>query len=87
VISEAVWPEKAFFRNPLKNEFEQTMSAMAVKQMGFGDFFRGSHKGTEFQQFLGNLDGYRRSLGEYRFDPDAAARKLLELIAATPGRD
>jgi uncharacterized protein (TIGR00661 family) len=86
LISEAVWLKKPFFGIPLKNEFEQTMSAMAVKQMGFGDFSEDPTK-EQIQQFLGNLDGYRRSLGEYRFDPGAAARKLLELIAAKPGRD
>jgi uncharacterized protein (TIGR00661 family) len=85
LISEAVWLKKPFFGVPLKNEFEQTVSAMVVKQLNFGDFSENPSK-EQIKRFFANLDGYRRSLAEYRFDPDAAAKKLLELIAVTADR-
>ena len=85
LISEAVWLKKPFFGVPLKNEFEQTASAMAIKRMGFGDFSEDPSR-EQIERFLANLDDYRRPLEEYRFDPDAAGRKLLELIATMPGR-
>jgi uncharacterized protein (TIGR00661 family) len=86
LIAEAVWLKKPFFGVPLKNEFEQTVSAMAVKRLNFGDFSENPSK-EQIEQFLANLDGYRNSLKAYQFDADAAAKKLLELIAVTSGRN
>lgn len=80
LIAETVWLKKPFFGVPLKNEFEQTVSAMAVKRLNFGDFSENPSK-EQIERFLANLDGYRKSLEAFRFDTNAAGNKLLELIA------
>ncbi len=79
LTSEAVWLKKPFFGIPLKNEFEQLWNARVIQRLGFGDFSEEPTK-DEVERFLGDLDGYRRSLEGYRFDSDAAGQKLLELI-------
>lgn len=84
LISEALWLKKPFFGIPLKNEFEQTVSAITIKQLGYGDFSEDPSK-EQIQRFLANLGDYRRSLEQYRFDPDAAAKKLLELMDPLSG--
>jgi UDP:flavonoid glycosyltransferase YjiC (YdhE family) len=83
LVSESVWLKKPFFGIPIKNEYEQTVNAMTVQRLRFGDFSEEPTHG-QIEHFLSNLATYRRSLEDYRFDPDAAARKLLELIAALP---
>jgi uncharacterized protein (TIGR00661 family) len=77
-ITEAVWLKKPFFGVPLKNEFEQTASALFVQEAGWGDFSEQPSLG-QLAAFLANLENHRRALAEFRFDPDAAGRALLEL--------
>jgi uncharacterized protein (TIGR00661 family) len=77
-ITEAVWLKKPFFGVPLKNEFEQTASALFVQEAGWGDFSEQPSLG-QLAAFLANLENHRRALAEFRFDPAAAGRALLEL--------
>ena len=81
LISEALWLKKPFFAIPLKNEFEQMVSAMAVRRLGFGDFAE-EPSPEQIKQFFANLAPYRESLRNFHFDPDAAANKLIELVAS-----
>jgi uncharacterized protein (TIGR00661 family) len=85
LMSEAVWLKKPFFGIPLQNEFEQRWNASMIQRAGFGDFAEEPTK-EAVSGFFRHLDDYRRSLEQYNFDPDAAGKKLLELIEQKPGR-
>jgi hypothetical protein len=78
LITEAVWLKKPFFGVPLKNEFEQTSNSLFIKEAGLGDFSERPSRG-EVEAFFRNLGGFRTALAEFRFDPDAAGKALLEL--------
>ena len=78
LIAEAIWLKKPFFGVPLKNEFEQTANSLFIREAGFGDFSE-TPLWEELEAFFGNLDNFRSALADFRFDPDAAGRALLEL--------
>jgi UDP-N-acetylglucosamine:LPS N-acetylglucosamine transferase len=77
-ITEAIWLKKPFFGVPLKGEFEQTANSMFIKEAGLGDFAEHPSR-EEIGAFCAGLDGYRAAMAEFRFDPDAAGKALLEL--------
>ena len=79
LVSEAVWLKKPFFGVPLKNEFEQRWNAMQLRAADFGDFAEEPTR-AEIDRFFARLVDHRRALESYRYDPDAAGAKLLELI-------
>jgi uncharacterized protein (TIGR00661 family) len=81
LVSEAVWLQKPMFAVPLKGEFEQTVNALSIRARGFVDFAE-EPTADDFARFFGRLDGYRRTLAAYRYDPDAALRTLVEVIAS-----
>lgn len=84
-ITEAVWLKKPFFGVPLKNEFEQAANSLFVKEAGLGDF--SEHPSREqVEGFFRGLAGFRAALAEFRFDPDAAGRALLELAESCLSR-
>jgi uncharacterized protein (TIGR00661 family) len=85
LLSEAVWLKKPFFGIPLPNEYEQRWNASVLRRANFGDFSERPTK-EAVGGFFHRLDDYRRSLDDYRFDPDAAGRKLLELVERQPER-
>jgi uncharacterized protein (TIGR00661 family) len=85
LMSEAVWLKKPFFGIPLKNEFEQMWNAVLIRQSNFGDFSEEPTKAA-VDHFFQRMNEYRRSLEDYRFDPDAAGKKLLELIEGIRGQ-
>jgi uncharacterized protein (TIGR00661 family) len=77
-LTEAIWLKKPCFAVPLKNEFEQMANALFLREAGLGDFSEQPGR-PEIEGFLQNLPGYRAALAEFRFDPDAAGKALLEL--------
>jgi uncharacterized protein (TIGR00661 family) len=77
-ITEALWLKKPFFGVPLKGEFEQTANALFIQEAGLGAFAERPAK-EEVEGFLANLPAFRGALAEFRFDPDAAGKALLEL--------
>jgi len=77
-ITEAVWLKKPYFGVPLKNEFEQTTNSFFIKEAGWGDFSEQPTR-DEVEGFFRGLQGFRAALAEFRFDPDAAGKALLEL--------
>jgi uncharacterized protein (TIGR00661 family) len=86
LLPEAIWLKKPFFGIPLKNEFEQRWNATQIRQAHFGDFAE-EPTPEAVDHFFRQLDDYRRSLAEFRFDADAAGQKLLELIEQSRRRE
>jgi uncharacterized protein (TIGR00661 family) len=77
-ITEAIWLKKPFFGVPLKGEFEQTANSLFIREAGLGDFAERPSR-AEVEGFLAGLTAFRGALAEFRFDPDAAGKALLEL--------
>lgn len=85
LISEAIWLRKPFFAVPLKNEYEQTWNARRIRELGFGDFSENPSP-PDLDRFFARQAEYRQSIEARRFDPDAATRRLLELVDDLPAR-
>ena len=58
VISEAIYLKKPLLVIPIKNQFEQALNALYIKENKYGEFYEElTEKGLK--HFLNNLDNYR----------------------------
>lgn len=64
LISESIYLRKPIFCIPVRKQPEQTVNAMYIEKLGYGEFHESITK-ENFEQFLENLDLYRESLSSF----------------------
>ena len=64
VISEALYLKKSVLSLPIKNQFEQVLNGMFVKQLGVGEYHLKVDAET-VQSFLSRLPQYQQQLDQY----------------------
>jgi uncharacterized protein (TIGR00661 family) len=67
LMGEAVYLGKPVYIIPVKKQFEQTINAIYVKKLGYGEFHEQITK-ESFEEFLSNLDSYRKALSLFKHD-------------------
>ncbi len=67
LMGEAVYLGKPVYIIPVKKQFEQTVNAIYVKKLGYGEFHEQMTK-ESFEEFLSNLDSYRKALSSFKHD-------------------
>ena len=67
LMSEAVYLGKPVYTIPVKKQFEQTVNALYLKKLGYGEFYEQITKET-FEEFLKNMESYRRALSSFKHD-------------------
>lgn len=93
LMSEAVYLGKPVLSIPVEKQFEQILNALYLEHLGYGIFVPGQVLKKDaaafrkrLDEFLGNLDGYREKLADYRrehpqTDNSAILAKLDEILA------
>jgi len=66
-VGEALYLKKPYFAIPLRGHFEQIYNAEYIKEKGFGQFSDRLKK-EDIENFLKNLDEYRKNLSRYKMD-------------------
>ena len=64
LISEALHLKKPIYSNPIRGQFEQTMNAIYLEELGYGVFNESIDK-ESIEEFLNNLDKYQEKVDEY----------------------
>ncbi|MCZ3366900.1 MJ1255/VC2487 family glycosyltransferase [Methanobacterium veterum] len=67
LISESMYLKKPIFCIPVKKQPEQTVNAMYIEKLGYGEFHELLTK-ENFENFLDKLDVYRESLSSFKHD-------------------
>lgn len=67
LMSEAIYLGKPVYTIPVKRQFEQTLNALYLEKLGYGECHEQISK-ESFREFLSNLDSYRKSLGSFKHD-------------------
>ncbi len=73
LISEALYLDKPYFAIPVAKQVEQTINALYIKKLGFGDWAE-IFTAARGRKFLANLESYRRSLKKH---PKEGTAKLF----------
>lgn len=64
LISEALHLKKPIYSNPIRGQFEQTMNAIYLEELGYGMYNEDIDK-ESIEEFLDNLDKYQEKLEDY----------------------
>ncbi len=78
LISEAIWLDKPYFAIPVAKTIEQTLNALYLKKLGYGDYadiFTAAHG----KKFLSKLAFYRKNLQK---QPKEGTARLLKKFDA-----
>lgn len=67
LMGEAVYLGKPVYTIPVKKQFEQTVNAIYLKKMGYGEFYEQITK-ESFEKFLSSLESYRKELNTFKHD-------------------
>lgn len=82
LISEAIRLDKPYFAIPVAKQVEQTINALYIKKLGFGDWAE-TFSAARGRRFMGNLEKFRRALkNNPKENTDRLFEKLDEIIAA-----
>lgn len=81
LMSEAVYLRKPVYTIPVKKQFEQTVNAVYLKKMGYGEFHEQISK-ESFEKFISNLDSYRNALNLFEHDHNNKIFHDLDKIIA-----
>jgi uncharacterized protein (TIGR00661 family) len=79
LMGEAVYLGKPFLSVPLVGQFEQTLNALYLEKLGYGDYAR-ELTGSRIAAFLERAPEYARNLGAHRQD------RNNDLLAALDGK-
>lgn len=86
LISEAIHLDKPYFALPVAKQVEQTINAIYIKKLGFGDWAE-TFSPARGKKFLQNLEKYRRALKKNPKEGTAALFKKLDSIIASHSSD
>lgn len=67
LMSEAIYLGKPIYTIPVKKQFEQTVNAVYLKELGYGEFYEQISK-ESFEEFLSNIESYRKALSTFKHD-------------------
>jgi len=82
LISEALWLKKPYFAIPVAHQVEQTLNALNLKKMGYGDWAE-NLTASNLTQFIKKLPTYRKNLNKKpKEDVKAMYKKLDSIIAS-----
>ena len=76
LISESIYLRKPVFCIPVRRQPEQTVNAMYLEKLGYGEFHESLTK-ENFEMFLGELDVYRKSLNSFEHNGN---QKILDAL-------
>lgn len=76
LIGEAICLGKPVFCIPVKKQFEQTVNALYLEKLSYGEFHESVTK-ENFESFLSNLDAYRGSLSSFKHEGN---QKILDAL-------
>lgn len=80
LISEALYLNKPYFAIPVAKQVEQTINALYIKKLGFGNWAE-IFTAAKGKKFLANIERYRRNLTQRpKSDNRALLKKLDSLI-------
>jgi len=80
LISEALYLGKPVLSVPVKKQFEQTLNAIYLDQLGYGEFHE-EIKREDIQRFLSRSDEYRKNIQNYFYhDQNQAILEELDRI-------
>lgn len=65
LMGESIYLGKPLFCIPVKRQPEQTINALYLEKLGYGEFHESVNK-KNFESFLSNLDVYRSSLASFK---------------------
>jgi len=82
LMSEALYLKKPYFAIPLQGQFEQVLNALFLKKARFGDFSEEPTK-KQLEDFLKNLQKYKKALKKQKFNPNEAMEVLDEAMGKT----
>lgn len=77
LISEAIYLKKPVFCIPVKKQPEQTVNAMYVEKLGYGEFHDSLTK-ENFEPFLDKLNVYREKLSSFEHDGNQEILNALD---------
>ena len=76
LISESIYLKKPIFCIPVKKQPEQTVNAMYIEKLGYGEFHESLTK-ENFEMFLDELEVYRKSLSSFKHNGN---QKILDAL-------
>jgi len=79
LISEALWLKKPYFAIPVAHQIEQTLNAINLKKMGYGDWSE-KISANKLEKFLKNIPKYRKNLQKRPKEDTTALYKKLDAI-------
>ena len=77
LMGEAVYLGKPMLTVPLVGQFEQTLNALYLQKLGYGEYHR-ELDAAAIQTFLGRAPDYSRALGAHRQDGNSAIFAALD---------
>lgn len=77
LISESLYLKKPVFCIPVRKQPEQTVNAMYIEKLGYGEFHDLLTK-ENFEKFLDRLDVYRESLNSFKHDRNQEILNALD---------
>jgi uncharacterized protein (TIGR00661 family) len=80
-MGEAVYLGKPVLSVPLKGQFEQTLNALYLQELGYGEYHRELSEDV-IRQFLGSADKYAKRLEMYHQDGNTKILKSLDSLIA-----
>jgi len=81
LMSEAIYLGKPVYTIPVKKQFEQTVNAVYLKKLGYGEFHEQISK-ESFEKFMSNLGSYRNALNSFEHDHNNKIFHDLDKIIA-----
>lgn len=67
LMSESIYLGKPIYAIPVQKQFEQTVNAVYLKKLGYGEFHEQITK-ESFEEFLSNIESYRKELNSFKHD-------------------
>ncbi len=77
LISESIYLKKPIFCIPVKKQPEQTVNAMYIEKLGYGEFHESLTK-ENIEMFLNELNRYRESLNSFKHNGNQEILKALD---------
>ncbi|MCX6793298.1 MAG: glycosyltransferase [Candidatus Falkowbacteria bacterium] len=82
LISEALWLKKPYFAIPVAHQVEQTLNAINIKKMGYGDWAE-DLTAKNCADFIKNIPKYRKNLNKTKAADSSELYKKLDSIISS----
>jgi len=79
LIGEALHFNKPILSIPVKKQFEQTLNAIYLDKLGYGEFHKDLNKQV-IEKFLSNLDEYSKNLEKYKREDNSRILKKIDKL-------